>query len=104
MTDNEIIERNRAVMRRFEKCINTNDLALGEELISAAAAFTAPFSPVPLYGAKGYLSVVDFMRRSFPDVHWTLENMVADKKNDCSAMEMYWNVFRDSLFRGASTE
>lgn len=103
MTDNEIIERNRAVMRRFEKCINTNDLALGEELISAAAAFTAPFSPVPLYGAKGYLSVVDFMRRSFPDVHWTLENMVADK-NDCSAMEMYWNVFRDSLFRGASTE
>ena len=80
MTDNEIIERNRAVMRRFEKCINTNDLALGEELISAAAAFTAPFSPVPLYGAKGYLSVVDFMRRSFPDVHWTLENMVADKK------------------------
>ncbi len=80
MTDNEIIERNRAVMRRFEKCINTNDLALGEELISAAAAFTAPFSPVPLYGAKGYLSVVNFMRRSFPDVHWTLENMVADKK------------------------
>lgn len=80
MPVNEKIERNRASMRRFEQCINTNDLALGEELISASAAFTAPFSPEPLYGAKGYLSVVDLMRRSFPDVHWTLENMVADEK------------------------
>mgnify|MGYP002532957731 CR=1 FL=1 len=80
MPDTERIERNRAAMRRFETCINTNDLALGEELISPSAVFTAPFSPVPLYGAKGYLSVVDFMRRSFPDVHWTLEDMVADEK------------------------
>lgn len=73
------IERNREAMRRFETCINTNDLALGEELISAAAAFTTPVSPTPLYGAKGYLSVVDFMRRSFPDVQWKLMNMVADE-------------------------
>ncbi len=80
MPDHETMERNRAVMRQFEECINTNDLALGEKLISASAAFTAPFSPTPLYGAKGYLSVVDFMRRSFPDVHWTIENMVADEK------------------------
>ena len=79
-TDREMkIERNREAMRRFEKCINTNDLALGEELISASAAFTTPVSPTPLYGAKGYLSVVDFMRRSFPDVQWKLMNMVADE-------------------------
>ena len=73
------VERNRETMRKFETCINTNDLALGEELISASAAFMTPVSPVPLYGAKGYLSVVDFMRRSFPDVQWKLENMVADE-------------------------
>lgn len=79
-TDKEkIIERNREAMRKFEKCINNNDLALGEELISASAAFTTPVSPAPLYGAKGYLSVVDFMRRSFPDVQWKLVNMVADE-------------------------
>ena len=79
-TDKEMkIERNREAMRRFETCINTNDLALGEELISAAAAFTTPVSPTPLYGAKGYLSVVDFMRQSFPDVQWKLEDMVADE-------------------------
>lgn len=74
-----IIERNRGTMRRFETCINTNDLSLGEELISSSAAFTTPVSPEPLHGAKGYLSVVEFMRRSFPDVHWKLVNMVADE-------------------------
>lgn len=74
-----IIERNRDTMRRFETCINTNDLSLGEELISSSAAFTTPVSPEPLHGAKGYLSVVEFMRRSFPDVQWKLVNMVADE-------------------------
>jgi len=73
------IERNRNTMRRFETCINTNDLSLGEELISSSAAFTTPVSPEPLYGAKGYLSVVEFLRRSFPDVQWKLVNMVADE-------------------------
>jgi len=80
MINERIIERNRETMRKFEKCINTNDLALGEELISASAAFTTPVSPTPLYGAKGYLSVVELMRQSFPDVQWKLENMVADEK------------------------
>ena len=37
-----IIERNRGTMRRFETCINTNDLSLGEKLISSSAAFTTP--------------------------------------------------------------
>ena len=74
-----IIERNRGTMRRFETCINTNDLSLGEELISSSAAFTTPVSPEPLHGAKGYLSVVEFMRRSFPDVQWKLVNMVSDE-------------------------
>ena len=73
------IERNRETMCRFEKCINTNDLALGEELISPSASFMTPVSPTPLQGAKGYLSVVELMRRSFPDVQWKLEGMVADE-------------------------
>ena len=79
MIDDRIVERNREAMRRFEKCINTNDLALGEDLISASAAFTTPVSPTPLYGAKGYLSVVTLMRQSFPDVQWKLVDLVADE-------------------------
>lgn len=74
------IERNREAMRRFETCINENDLELGRQLISGKAAFATPVSPEPLYGAEGYLSVVSMMRESFPDVHWKLEDMVADER------------------------
>ena len=80
MEGNDRIERNRAVMRAFEKCINTNDLELGRRLISDSALFMTPVSPTPLAGAKGYLSVVTMMRASFPDVQWKLINMVADEK------------------------
>ena len=74
------IERNKAAMRRFETCINENDLALGRELISEKAAFATPVSPEPLHGAEGYLSVVPLLRASSPDVHWKLEEMVADER------------------------
>ena len=74
-----LIERNRAAMRRFETCINTNDLSLAKELISEKAAFMTPVSPTPLMGAEGFMSVVAMMRSSFPDVQWKLENMVADE-------------------------
>lgn len=73
-------ERNREAMRRFEECINANDLELGRQLISGKAAFATPVSPEPLYGAEGYLSVVSMMRESFPDVQWKLEEMVADER------------------------
>ena len=72
------IERNRDAMRLFEKCINANDLTLGRQLISEDAEFTTPVSPTPLKGAEGYLSVVEMMRKSFPDVQWKLERMVVD--------------------------
>ena len=79
MDTNQRIERNRAAMRAFEKCINTNYLELGRRLISDAAQFMTPISPTPLAGAEGYLSVVTMMRASFPDVQWKLVNMVADE-------------------------
>ena len=79
MEPNAKIMRNRAIMQKFEKCINTNDLELGRQLISAAARFMTPVSPTPLAGAEGYLSVVTMMRASFPDVQWKLVDMVADE-------------------------
>lgn len=69
--------RNGEAMRLFEKCINTNDLGLGRELVAETAVFDTPAAPGPLYGAEGYLSVVALMRRSFPDVQWKLVDMVA---------------------------
>lgn len=78
MTDSTKLERNRAATRLFEKCINANDLTLARQLIADDAEFFTPVSPVPLKGAEGYMSVVEMMRKSFPDVQWRPENMVAD--------------------------
>ena len=71
------IERNAAIMKKFELMINTNDKALAQELVSEKASFFTPASPEPLYGGAGYLSVVDWMRQGFSDVQWRLEEMVA---------------------------
>ena len=71
-------ERNRLAMQRFQKCINTNDRALAEELIAAEAEFTTPVSDKPLYGGAGYLSVVELMRKSFSDIRWDIVDMAAE--------------------------
>ena len=71
-------KRNRLAMERFQKCINTNDRALAEELIAAEAEFTTPVSDKPLYGGAGYLSVVELMRKSFSDIRWDIVDMAAE--------------------------
>lgn len=66
-------------MKKFEIMINTADEKLAEELVAADASFFTPASPEPLYGGKGYLSIVHWMRSGFSDVQWKLEEMAADE-------------------------
>lgn len=72
-------EQNKNAMKKFETMINTADLNLANELISANAQFITPVSPTPLIGGEGYLSVVHFLRSGFPNVQWKAEEMVAEK-------------------------
>lgn len=74
-----LIERNQELMKKFETMINTADVELAEELVANDAPFYTPASPEPLYGGKGYLSVVHWMRNSFSDVQWHITDMVADE-------------------------
>lgn len=74
-----LIERNKSLMKKFETMINTADEALAQELVADDAPFYTPTSPEPLYGGKGYLSVVHFMRSGFSDVQWKLEEIIADE-------------------------
>ena len=92
------IERNRQTMRRFMTCINTNDRALAEELIDSTAEFTTPVSDKPLYGGAGYLSVVDFMRKSFSDIRWDIVDMAAD--DDKVAVHWTCSGTHDGEFMG----
>ncbi|MDY6290543.1 MAG: ester cyclase [Succiniclasticum sp.] len=92
------IEKNKERMKRFEVMINTNDIALAQELVSDEASFYTPASPVPLYGGKGYLSVVDWMRTGFSDVQWKLEEMVVSE--DKAAVRWILTGTHDGEFLG----
>lgn len=73
------IERNKKTIERFKNCINTNDKILAEKLIDAKAEFASLTSDEKLYGGAGYLSVVDFMRKSFSDIQWEIADIVAEE-------------------------
>lgn len=71
-------DRNKKLMKEFETMINTADKELALKLVSDDAPFYTPASSEPLYGGKGYLSVVHYMRGGFSDVQWKLEEMIAE--------------------------
>ena len=71
-------ETNRIVMHRFLEFINTASESLAQELISPDAIFHVPGSPEPMRGPAGYLAIIGMMRAGFPDIQWTLEEMVAE--------------------------
>lgn len=73
-----IIETNKAVMNRFVEFINTASEKLAEELISPNAIFYVPGQPEPMKGPDGYLTIINMMRSGFPDIQWTLEDIVVE--------------------------
>ena len=93
-----LIERNKNLIKKFETMINTADEKLAEELVDSNALFYTPASPDPLYGGKGYLSVVHFMRKGFSDVQWHITDMVADE--DKVAVKWDLTATHDGEFMG----
>jgi len=71
------IESNKEVLRTFsEEFINTANPELAEALIHPDAAFDA--MGTALRGPAGYLQLISMLRSGFPDIQWTLEEMVAE--------------------------
>ena len=73
------VERNIELMKEFEIMINTANESIAEKLISPDASFFTPASPEPLYGGKGYLSVVHWMRQGFSDVQWHIKDIISEE-------------------------
>jgi steroid delta-isomerase-like uncharacterized protein len=73
-----VTDANKGTMRRFTEFINTASESLATELIAPTATFHVPGRPEPLRGPAGYLEIVSMMRSGFPDIQWTLEEMVAE--------------------------
>lgn len=96
----DLAKRNKELMKKFEQMINTADNELAAELVADDAPFYTPASLEPLYGGKGYLSVVHWMRQGFSDVQWKLNDMVADDEK----VAAYWTLTgtHDGEFLGIS--
>ena len=72
------IEANKHRMHRFTEFINTASEKLAAELIAPDAIFHVPGRPDPLRGPAGYLEIIGMMRSGFPDIQWTLEEMITE--------------------------
>ena len=72
------IEANKAVMQHFAEFINTASEKLASELISPNAVFHIPGRSEPMRGPAGYLAIMGMMRGGFPDIQWTLEEIIAE--------------------------
>jgi steroid delta-isomerase-like uncharacterized protein len=91
-------ENNKQLMNRFVEFINTANEQLANELISSDAKFYVPGQPEPMRGPTGYLAIIGMMRSGFPDIQWTLEEMVAE--NDKVAARFIMKGTHDGVFFG----
>jgi steroid delta-isomerase-like uncharacterized protein len=71
-------EASKQVMIRFTDFINTASETLATALISPDAIFHVPGRSEPMRGPAGYLAIIQMMRGGFPDIQWTIEEMVAE--------------------------
>ena len=96
-------EDNKQTMNRFVEFINTASEKLADELISSNAIFFVPGRPDPLRGPSGYLEIVHMMRSGFPDIQWTLDDMVAENDQIAARFTMR-GTHRGTFFGVPPTE
>ena len=65
-------------MKTFVEFINSASETLAHELVSPEAIFHVPGRPEPMVGPAGYLAIVGMMRASFPDIQWTVEELISE--------------------------
>lgn len=82
-------ENNKLTMNRFLEFINTASEALAEELISQDAIFYVPGRPDPMRGPSGYLGIIHMMRSGFPDIQWTLDELIAENDQVAARYTMH---------------
>jgi len=87
-TDLDTIDTSRRFMTRFVEFINTASPTMAKALVSANAVFHVPGRPEPLEGPEGYLAVIGMMRGGFPDIQWTIEELVVEPRRVAARFTM----------------
>lgn len=71
-------EENKATTRRLmEEVWTKGNLSLVNELIAADGVMHDPQSP-PVHGTEGYKQFVSMYRNAFPDLHLTINDLIAE--------------------------
>lgn len=71
-------ETNKELERRFfSEMLNRGDTTVADELFAAGAYDHAAF-PGQVSGREGFKQAVGIVHSAFPDVHYTIEDMVAE--------------------------
>jgi steroid delta-isomerase-like uncharacterized protein len=75
------IERNKALARGFSEAMNTNDPEIIsrtiDELVAPDALIRTPL-PIGLTGARALKEVFARLHRAYPDLHITIEDLIAE--------------------------
>ena len=72
-------EENKALVRRvYEEAINRGNMAVVDELNSPNYVAHDPGFPQPVRGPEGLKQYFMVFRSAFPDVHITIEDMIAE--------------------------
>ncbi len=90
-------EENKAIVRRtWKELFNQGKLATADELIAASFLnHAAPGSPL---GPASFRQLVMFYRNAFPDVKFTIEDMLAD--GDKVVMRNSFSGTHEGMFMG----
>jgi len=65
-------------LRYFDEVFNKGDLAVLEEITDPDFVFIMPTHDEPFRGVEGYKGLVSMLRGCFPDIHFAVEDMVAE--------------------------
>ncbi|HZR40611.1 MAG TPA: ester cyclase [Ktedonobacteraceae bacterium] len=72
------VEKNKALVRRFvDEILNQGNMALAPELVAEDYIELDPF-PGQQQGRVGLIETITMVRTAFPDLHWTIEEFVAE--------------------------
>ena len=72
-------EENKAIVRRvYEEAINRGNMAVVDELVSPDYVAHDPGFPQPVRGPEGLKQYFLVFRTAFPDLHLTIEDIIAE--------------------------
>lgn len=89
---------NKEVIRTFiEEVINQNRLDRADDLVQEAFVELDPL-PGQQQGREGLKAILAYMRTAFPDIHWTIHEMVSE--GDKVVSRFHWTGTHQAPFVG----